>query len=168
MERSRREEARKDREEAELVARENAREARLREREHRMAAREMAIEDESRAREKAERRREKRKRRRDGEFVEWSSGDEGVTPAQAPTPRSAPSETAQSWELKCEVCKEHGWNLNDEADVVCCDDCNRWQHVKCHDRRDIASGKGIRDWDKVDFKVGSGGRAWLTAVSGVH
>lgn len=163
MEKSRLEEARKEREEAEAIAREHAREARLRERENRLAAREQAIEEEARERERAERRREKRKRRRDGEQVDWSSGDEGVTPAQVGSPgrsgapsgaaSGAPSEAGQSWELKCEVCKEHGWNLKDDADVVCCDDCGRWQHVKCHDRRDIAMGKGLRDWDKVDFQV---------------
>lgn len=41
----------------------------------------------------------------------------------------------------------------DTDDLVSCDDCGRWQHVNCHDRQDMAAGKGIRDWDKVDFRV---------------
>lgn len=41
----------------------------------------------------------------------------------------------------------------DSADVVCCDDCGRWQHVNCHDRLDLAEGRGLRNWDQVDFRV---------------
>jgi len=40
-----------------------------------------------------------------------------------------------------------------DADVVCCDDCGRWQHVECHDRQDAVEGRRKRNWDKVDFKV---------------
>lgn len=154
MERLRQEEARKEREEQEVLARERAREERLREREERLAARERAIheraESEARQREQAERARERRKRRREGEDV--SDDDETTPPSRAAT--SAPSESQGSWELKCEVCKLHGWNLNDETDVVCCDDCGRWQHVPCHDRQDKAAGRQPRDWDSVDFRVG--------------
>ncbi|EKC99227.1 hypothetical protein A1Q2_06427 [Trichosporon asahii var. asahii CBS 8904] len=152
MERLRQEEARKEREEQEALAKERAREERLREREERLAARERAIheraESEARQREQAERAREKRKRRREGEEV---SDDEGTAPtSRAAT--SAPSESQGSWELKCEVCKLHGWNLSDETDVVCCDDCGRWQHMPCHDRQDRAAGRKPRDWDSVDFR----------------
>lgn len=42
---------------------------------------------------------------------------------------------------------------DDETDVVACEDCGRWQHVACHDRRDYSEGKPRRNWDVVDFKV---------------
>lgn len=164
MEALRQEQYKKEKEEAEHLAREQAREARLREREERIAAREAAViaraQAEAAEKERAERKRERRKRRRDGEEVE-SSSDEGETPSRSRTQPQTPAKSrassvkddsnGQSWELKCEICKLHGWNLNDDSDVVCCDDCGRWQHVKCHDRQDIAAGRGIRNWDKVDF-----------------
>ncbi|WOO85751.1 Reticulocyte-binding protein 2 a [Vanrija pseudolonga] len=160
MERMRQEETRKAQEEAELLAREKAREDRMRERQERLMARENAVrirlEDEVRLKEKAERDRERRKRRRDGEQVESSSDEEAGNGAATPikTNASTPGSSTQnsSWELRCEVCLQTGWNLKDEADTVCCDDCGRWQHVTCHDRRDIAEGRGIRDWEKVDFR----------------
>ncbi|GMK58207.1 hypothetical protein CspeluHIS016_0502390 [Cutaneotrichosporon spelunceum] len=164
MERVRQEQAAKERAEAEHQAREQRREARLREREERLANRDAAIharaEAEALERERAERKRERRKRRRDGEEVEASSEEEAGSPpatrAQTPSGSATSSlkddSASQPWELNCEVCKLHGWNLDNDADVVCCDDCGRWQHVKCHDRQDIAAGRGIRDWDKVDFR----------------
>lgn len=175
MERMRQEETRKAQEEADLLAREKAREDRMRERQERLMAREnavrMRLEDEVKLKEKAERDRERRKRRRDGEQVESSSDDEAGNGTATPikTNASTPGSSTQnsSWELRCEVCLQTGWNLvsvdvfddssqsqKDEADTVCCDDCGRWQHVTCHDRRDIAEGRGIRDWEKVDFRVG--------------
>ncbi|CAK9783526.1 hypothetical protein CC85DRAFT_194526 [Cutaneotrichosporon oleaginosum] len=164
MERVRQEEAARERAQAEDLAREQRREARLREREERLASREAAIlaraEAEAMERERAERRRERRKRRRDGEDIESSSEDgtssrpltRPQTPNMGDNSLGQDASSAQSWELKCEVCKRQGWNLSDDDDVVCCDDCGRWQHVKCHDRKDLAAGFGIRDWDKVDFR----------------
>lgn len=166
MEKLRQEQTQKERQEAEHIAREQAREARLREREERIASREAAIlarvQAESAEKERAERKRERRKRRRDGEEVSSSSDEESGSASRPRTRPQTPAKSAassvkdgsngQSWELKCEVCKLHGWNLSDDSDVVCCDDCGRWQHVKCHDHQDIAAGRGIRDWDKVDFR----------------
>ncbi|KAL1405212.1 hypothetical protein Q8F55_008837 [Vanrija albida] len=160
MERMRQEETRKAQEEADILARERAREDRMRERQERLMARENAIrarqDDEVRAKEKAERDRERRKRRRDGEEVVSASEDDtdAADGPRSKTNASTPGSSTQnaSWELRCEVCLQTGWNLKDEADTVCCDDCGRWQHVTCHDRRDIAEGRGIRDWEQVDFR----------------
>jgi hypothetical protein len=109
MERLHQEEERKAREEAEALERERTRDARLREREERIAARKQAILDRAEAealeREKAERKRERRKRRREGEEIETSEDE-----AAAATPASNGS-AQNSWELKCEVCKQQGWNL---------------------------------------------------------
>ncbi|WVQ96981.1 hypothetical protein IAU59_004090 [Kwoniella sp. CBS 9459] len=161
MEKIRAEELRKAAEEAEHLAREKAREERLREREERAAAREEALlrkaEEEAREREKKERRREKRKRRREGEEVSDDSEDEMVNAPVAngskrATPANGIATPQERWELACEVCKKTGWNLDDDQDVVCCDDCGRWQHVECHDALDIREGRGRRNWDAVDFK----------------
>ena len=132
MERTRTEEMRKAKEEAEALAREKAREDRLKEREERAQAREEAAlrkaEEEQKAKEKEERRREKRKRRREGEIVSDDSEDES---SQAPSRRSrtmTPSHMGETtnqkskvgagkavagnrWELGCEVCGMHGWNI---------------------------------------------------------
>ncbi|WVR05567.1 hypothetical protein IAU60_002586 [Kwoniella sp. DSM 27419] len=159
MERARNEETRQAREEAEAIAREKAREDRLREREERAAAREEAImrkaEEEVRDREKRERRREKRKRRREGEEVSDDSEDEdGIATKRGSTaPIGNGTATPQErWELKCEVCLKQGWNLDEDDDLVCCDDCGRWQHVDCHNRRDVREGRGKRNWDQEDFR----------------
>ncbi|WVF70980.1 hypothetical protein IAT40_005776 [Kwoniella sp. CBS 6097] len=161
MEKIRAEELRKAAEEAEHLAREKAREERLREREERAAAREEALlkkaEEEAREREKKERRREKRKRRREGEEVSDDSEDEVVNAPVANgdkrgTTANGTDTPQEKWELACEVCKKSGWNLDDDQDVVCCDDCGRWQHVECHDELDIREGRGRRNWDAVDFK----------------
>ncbi|KAK8865602.1 hypothetical protein IAR55_000746 [Kwoniella newhampshirensis] len=170
MEKNRLEEQRKAREEAELLAREKAREERLKEREERAAAREEALakkaEEEQKIKDKAERLREKRKRRREGEEVSSDEEDEGqqtgrttgrasrtgtVTPSVGDG--KAPGASAgEAWELNCEVCRKTGWNIDDDQDVVCCDECGRWQHVECHDRMDESQGRPKRNWDKVDFK----------------
>ncbi|AAW42093.1 hypothetical protein CNBC6970 [Cryptococcus deneoformans B-3501A] len=172
MERTRKEEMRKAKEEAEALAREKAREDRLKEREERAQAREEAAlrkaEEEQKAKEKEERRREKRKRRREGEIVSDDSEDES---SQAPSRRSrtmTPSHMGETtnqkskvgagkavagnrWELGCEVCGMHGWNIDGDKDLVSCDECGKWQHVECLDRLDRSQGRVRRNWSKVDF-----------------
>jgi alpha-L-arabinofuranosidase len=44
---------------------------------------------------------------------------------------------------------------DEDLDLVCCDDCGRWQHTECHDRMDRAQRRPPRNWSKVDFKVGT-------------
>ncbi|WWC68318.1 uncharacterized protein I206_102243 [Kwoniella pini CBS 10737] len=157
MERIRSEETRKQHEEEEAISLQKAREDRLKEREERAMAREEALmkkaEDEIREREKRERKREKRKRRREGEEVSDDSDDE---PTPAPKGRGSstvePVDTPERWELNCEVCKKIGWNIDEDLDLVCCDDCGRWQHTECHDRQDMREGRGKKNWDQVDFK----------------
>ena len=163
MERVRREEARVAKEESELLARERAREERLREREDRANAREQAIlakaVAEQEAKEKAERDREARARRRElGSTVNSDDEGEGGPDGAAVAPKTTAGQAKEAgasdrWELNCEVCLKTGWNLDDDEDVVCCDDCGRWQHVECHNRLDAAEGRPRRNWDKVDFQV---------------
>ncbi|ODO12102.1 hypothetical protein I350_00888 [Cryptococcus amylolentus CBS 6273] len=158
MERTRREEERAKREANAAEYAERSREERLREREERAQAREEAAlkkaEEELNAKEKAEKSREERKRRRE-------AGEEGSeTPEVENQPQ--PQETQQygrghrrradRWEVACEVCRTHGWNIDGDRDMVSCDQCGRWQHVECHDRLDRSVGKVRRNWDQVDFK----------------
>ncbi|EIW72895.1 hypothetical protein TREMEDRAFT_59057 [Tremella mesenterica DSM 1558] len=155
MERVRMEELRAAKEEAEAIARERAREERLREREERALAREEAalakVIAEQKAKERAEREREERLRRREGgsEFDGDRKGNGTTTPV---TSAGVVKGQGERWELNCEICRKTGWNLDDETDVVCCDTCNRWQHVECHDRQDKAEGRPPRNWAQVDFK----------------
>jgi len=148
MERTRYEETRHEREAAELVRREQERDARLREREERALAREEAImakaREESDKIEQAEKDREHRAKRR----------EEGFT-VVTPTPGDSGNGASQpdQWELNCEVCKKTGWNVDDYEDVVACEDCGRWQHMRCHDMQDMREGRRKRVWDKVDFRV---------------
>ncbi|WVQ65253.1 uncharacterized protein L199_003426 [Kwoniella botswanensis] len=155
MERIRTEEQRKRREEEEALAIQRAREDRLKEREERALAREEALlkkaEEEAKEREKRERRREKRKRRREGEVVSDDSDDEDMN-VNTPRDDTGTATPSERWELNCEVCKKVGWNIDEDLDLVCCDDCGRWQHTECHDRLDRREGRPKRNWDQVDFK----------------
>ncbi|ORX35450.1 hypothetical protein BD324DRAFT_652578 [Kockovaella imperatae] len=163
MEKQRKEEDRIAKEEADLLARERAREERLREREERAAAREGAamarVVADQEAKEQAIQERENRKRRRELglDEVEGSSreGSRALTPSRnkiASNGDAGQKKADDSWELNCEVCRKQGWNIDEDEDIVCCDDCGRWQHVECHNRLDIAEGRPIRNWDSVDFK----------------
>jgi len=147
MERTRYEETRHEREAAEHARREQERDSRLREREERALAREEAImakaKEESEKAEQAEKDRQHRAKRR----------EEGFT-VVTPTPgEGGNGSQADRWELNCEVCKKTGWNVDDDEDVVACEDCGRWQHMKCHDLQDMREGRRRRSWDKVDFRV---------------
>ncbi|KAL1701719.1 hypothetical protein EV121DRAFT_262846 [Schizophyllum commune] len=78
-------------------------------------------------------------------------------PVQAPAtsevklmPAPSGSRTPE-WELDCEVCHRHGFNLDDGHPMMCCGSCQRWQHIRCHDRVDLAAGRPKRDWNTVDF-----------------
>ena len=120
MERQRREETRIAREEAELIARERAREDRLKEREERAAAREGAaaarlVADQD-AKDQAVKDRESRKRRRDLGLEDWDDssreGSRALTPARGKTPNGVSAKNGDDrWELNCEVCRKHGWNI---------------------------------------------------------
>jgi flagellar biosynthesis GTPase FlhF len=152
MERQRYEETRHEREAAALARAEQARDDRLREREERALAREEAIlaraRDESEKAEKAERDRQERARRREEGFTVVTP-----TPITGEASGGGNGSQADRWELNCEVCKKTGWNVDDDEDVVACEDCGRWQHMGCHDMQDMREGRKKRNWEKVDFRV---------------
>ncbi|GJJ08665.1 hypothetical protein Clacol_002884 [Clathrus columnatus] len=57
----------------------------------------------------------------------------------------------ESWELDCEVCQKRGWNLDDGQELMCCEKCNRWQHIRCHDQADFIAGRPRRNWEAEEF-----------------
>lgn len=34
---------------------------------------------------------------------------------------------------------------------MCCEMCNKWQHIRCHDQADFIAGRSRRDWDSEEF-----------------
>ena len=130
MQKVRDEEAREAAVEAERMAKEREREDRLKDREERLKQREEAVAqraiEEIRAKEEAERAREIRAQKRlAGESAAGSrSGTPNGTPnkgkgkgtdAEAPVSENeedgAAEEEEEPWELACEVCNQHGWNV---------------------------------------------------------
>lgn len=61
----------------------------------------------------------------------------------------------EPWELDCEICHRRGWNLDDGEELMCCEVCTKWQHIRCHDQADFISGRPRRDWDSEEFVCGS-------------
>ncbi|KAH7106397.1 hypothetical protein BKA62DRAFT_825933 [Auriculariales sp. MPI-PUGE-AT-0066] len=60
-------------------------------------------------------------------------------------------EDEEDWELDCEICGKKGRNLKDGLAVACCEKCNKWQHMKCHDELDEKAGRKPRNWEAIDF-----------------
>lgn len=136
----------REREEQDAV---RIREERLREREDRMAAREReAIERAERdiiERENRERMREMRKMKREQIIANGGVINESEELQQSK------AEDEDSWELACEVCGAAGINPDDSSEIVCCETCERWQHMECWNAFDRKVGRGQRDWEKEDF-----------------
>ncbi|KAJ1035042.1 hypothetical protein NDA18_000644 [Ustilago nuda] len=162
----RKEEEQKRQKEEEEQEAQKSREQRLREREERLRAREIDMETkairEEEERERREKEREERKRKRE-EII----ANEGIPP---PSKESTSvqgdgsffidangqplEEEEEEWELNCEVCGKSAISPPDEDDeIVCCEQCSVWQHIKCWDAFDKqALGlKKKRDWESVDF-----------------
>lgn len=38
---------------------------------------------------------------------------------------------------------------------MCCERCNKWQHIRCHDQADFIAGRPRRNWELVDFLCAS-------------
>lgn len=72
------------------------------------------------------------------------------------------------WELDCEICHRRGLNLvrplcsrqtrstnvmrqDDGQELMSCEKCNKWQHIRCHDQADFIAGRPRRNWELVDF-----------------
>lgn len=131
-------------EEARKQAEEEQRLLRLKEREERVAQREalVALEKE------AEFKRAERARLR----AESKLLGKAVKVARPGAENSVPSiDSAQQWELDCEICGLVGVNMDDGSEVICCEKCEKWQHLVCHDRADEIVKRPKRDWATEDF-----------------
>lgn len=161
------EEQKRQKEEEEQEA-QRSREIRLREREERLRARELENETkairEEEERERRERDRQDRKRRREeiianGGIPPLSKDstpvpEDGLQPAQANGQGEAMDEEEEEWELNCEVCGKAAISPPDEDnEIVCCEQCGVWQHIKCWDTFDkqVVGLKRKRNWEDVDF-----------------
>ncbi|SPO32232.1 uncharacterized protein UTRI_02789 [Ustilago trichophora] len=161
----RKEEEQKRQKEEEEQEAQRSRETRLREREERLRARELEIETkairEEEERERREREREDRKRRR--EEIIANGGIPPPSKDSTPVPENlgangqgdaVEEEEEEEWELNCEVCGKAAISPPDEDnEIVCCEHCGVWQHIKCWDSfdRQIRGLKKKRDWESVDF-----------------
>ncbi|KAG2036286.1 hypothetical protein BDR03DRAFT_866433 [Suillus americanus] len=141
MSRARRAEARRQKEEADRIKRENAREQRRKEREAKQAAEPET--DTS----------------QEPSSSSIPPGQMGKFPTlSVPVPvngsgaASSGSRTpAEDWELDCEICGRQGINRDDGVPIMCCGRCLKWQHIGCHDQRDVTAGRPKRNWDAEDF-----------------
>ncbi|KAM0793042.1 hypothetical protein ACM66B_000531 [Microbotryomycetes sp. NB124-2] len=56
------------------------------------------------------------------------------------------------WYFDCEICGMAGWNLDDGTVTMCCDKCEEWQHVDCHQQNDAARGRPPVDYTSDAFE----------------
>ena len=138
------EKVRKEQEEANMI---RIREERLHEREARLMAREREAEErvqrEIDEKEERERLRELRKLKR-----EQIIANGGQPPDDD---QDLDTKDDDSWELDCEVCGRNGINLDDTDEIVCCEQCGKWQHTECWNAFDRKIGRSKRDWENEDF-----------------
>ncbi|EST05828.1 Zinc finger, PHD-finger [Kalmanozyma brasiliensis GHG001] len=151
------EEKKKQKEEEEHEA-QRSREDRLREREERIRARELELETkairEEEERERKEKEREDRIRKREEIIANGGVPPPSKETTPEPAANGAAAEDEEEWELNCEVCGKNAISPPDEDDeIVCCEQCSVWQHIKCWDSFDkqIVGLKKRRDWESVDF-----------------
>ncbi|KAG0151087.1 hypothetical protein CROQUDRAFT_130278 [Cronartium quercuum f. sp. fusiforme G11] len=123
---------------------EDQRLVRLREREERIAIREAQLMMEREAEKKRE---ERAKLRAEAKVLGLA-----VKVAKSGVENSVTSaESGENWELNCEICGVIGQNMDDGSEVICCDKCEKWQHLACHDKADEIRRQPKRNWTTADF-----------------
>lgn len=150
MSRARRADARRQKEEADRIKRENAREQRRKEREAKQVG---GPETDTSANTPID-------------VVSQEPSSSSIPPGQmgkfptlsVPVPvnglgavSSGSRTPAEDWELDCEICGRQGVNRDDGVPIMCCGRCLKWQHIGCHDQRDVTAGRPKRNWDAEDF-----------------
>lgn len=71
---------------------------------------------------------------------------------QAEEVQQPKGKATEDWELSCEVCGSRGKNLQESSQIVCCEQCGVWQHVKCWNNQDKRMGaETLRKWSEIDF-----------------
>lgn len=150
MGRARRAETRRQKEEADRIKRENAREQRRKEREAKQVA-----EPEANASADAVidvvSQEPSSSAIPPGQMGKFPSLSVPVTTNGTGVASSGSRTPAEDWELDCEVCGRQGINRDDGVPIMCCGRCSKWQHIGCHDQRDITAGRPKRNWDAEDF-----------------
>ncbi|KZS99930.1 uncharacterized protein LAESUDRAFT_667344 [Laetiporus sulphureus 93-53] len=140
--RARRQEAREREKEAEREKREHAREQRRLEREEREAR---ALAKEERAQRKAQ------GDDRASTSTPSAPGTHSMEPVQLSSAPTTSGIQTPNWVLDCEICHKSGVNLDDGLAMVCCNICQKWQHIPCHDLADQRAGRPRRNWEVQQF-----------------
>ncbi|GAA5973996.1 hypothetical protein JCM11641_008203 [Rhodosporidiobolus odoratus] len=60
------------------------------------------------------------------------------------------------WWMDCELCALCGWNVDDGQELICCDDCEEWQHLPCHIQADMAAGRPPQPFHDEDYQWSCG------------
>ncbi|SCV68908.1 BQ2448_1029 [Microbotryum intermedium] len=60
-------------------------------------------------------------------------------------------EAQDPWYFDCEICKVSGWNYDDGHTVMCCEQCEEWQHVACHVQRDLLMNRPAQQYEDERF-----------------
>lgn len=150
MSRARRAEARRQKEEADRIKRENAREQRRKEREAKQAG-EPEADASANGSIDVVSQEPSSSSIPPGQVGKFSTLSVSV-PVNGSGAASSGSRTpAEDWELDCEVCGRQGINRDDGVPIMCCGRCMKWQHIGCHDQRDVTAGRPKRNWDAEDF-----------------
>ncbi|KAA1119115.1 hypothetical protein PGT21_015506 [Puccinia graminis f. sp. tritici] len=131
-------------EESKKKKEEDQRLIRLRERQEQIALRE--------AQQASEREAELKRAERARQRAESKLQGKAVKVARAGAENSVPSiDETEKWELNCEICGVIGSNMDDGSEVICCDNCEIWQHLVCHDKADEIMKRAKRNWATADF-----------------
>ncbi|GAA5853386.1 hypothetical protein JCM8547_002436 [Rhodosporidiobolus lusitaniae] len=56
------------------------------------------------------------------------------------------------WWMDCEICGLCGWNVDDGQELICCDDCEEWQHLPCHAQQDAMNGLPARPFHDEEYQ----------------
>ncbi|BGP45075.1 hypothetical protein JCM10450v2_000892 [Rhodotorula kratochvilovae] len=72
--------------------------------------------------------------------------------AQAQAAAAAAAAADDPWYLDCEICQAAGWNYDDGQEMICCDQCEEWQHLPCHRQADALQGKPPQPYTDEDFQ----------------
>ncbi|GAA6040772.1 hypothetical protein JCM8097_003290 [Rhodosporidiobolus ruineniae] len=117
---------------------------------------------EDKKKQRAKERRAELKAERDAELAEQREAEEAAAQAQAaraaqaqaqaqaaaqaqayalPDPTAVVGAADDPWWMDCEICGLCGWNVDDGQELICCDECEEWQHLPCHAAADAQAGR---------------------------